>query len=78
MKCDEHKAQHLLMACEGALPNEDDAWGQVAPTPMMRRQPAVLYCLRLVLSGDQQEAIWAAKRTYEVADNFVITHTDHN
>ncbi len=77
MDFEEHKARQLLMVCEDVLPNEDEAWGTGCPYAD-DATAAVLYCLRFMLSGDQQEAIWAANRAYEVADNFVVNRTDHN
>lgn len=77
MNCDEFEARHLSMECERTLPNEDDAWKAGCPYAG-DATAAILYCLRFILSGDQQDAIWAAKRTYEVADNFVMTHTDYD
>lgn len=75
--CDPHDVAHLLVECERTLPDEDSAWNAGCPYAD-DATAAILYCLRLISSGDQQEAIWAAKRAYEVADNFVVAHTDHS
>lgn len=77
MKCDEFEVRGLSIECERTLPNEDDAWKVGCPYAD-DATAAILYCLRYISSGDQQEAIWAAKRAYEVADNFVMTHTDYD
>lgn len=77
MKCDELEVRRLSIECERVLPNEDDAWKAGCPYAD-DATAAILYCLRLILTGDQQEAIWAAKRAYEVADNFVMSHSDYD
>lgn len=76
MEFDELATRRLLMECERALPNEDNAWKAGCPYAD-DTTAAVLYCLRFLLSRDQQEAIWAAKRAYEVADNFVIAQENY-
>lgn len=77
MKSDGFEVGSLLNECERTLPNEEDAWKAGCPYAD-DATAAILYCLRYILSGDQQEAIWAAKRAYEVADNFVMTHADYD
>lgn len=72
---DEHTSRRFLMECEANIPNEDEAWGVNCPYAD-DAAAAIVYCLRFMLSEDQQEAVWSAKRTYEVADNFVISHLD--
>jgi uncharacterized protein YjaG (DUF416 family) len=37
---------------------------------------AVAYCLRCLLSGEAQDAAWAARRVYEALDQFVIARDD--
>lgn len=76
MRFDPQDAQRLLAECEKTLPDEDGAWKAGCPYAD-DAAASILYCLRLMLSGDQQEAVWAATRAYEVADNFVVAHAGH-
>lgn len=39
---------------------------------------AVAYAIRAMLSGDSQEAVWAARRCYECADQFAINDLARN
>lgn len=77
MKWDENEARRLSLECERTLPNEDDTSKAGCPYAG-DAAAAILYCLRFMLSGDQQETIYAARRTYEVADNFVMTRPAYN
>ncbi|MBP1153175.1 DUF416 family protein [Methylocaldum sp. RMAD-M] len=61
----------LLERCMAVLPTEDDAW-EVGVPYAEDAAATVVYCLRLLLTGDTQDAIWAARRVYEAVDNFVI------
>lgn len=60
----------LLEECEAKLPAEEDAWKVGCPYAG-DGAAVILYSLRFLFSKDQQEVIWAARRAYEVADNFV-------
>lgn len=62
----------LLARCEALLPSEDDAW-QAGYPYAEDAATAIVYCLRLVHSGDTQEALWVARRLYEATDNFVLS-----
>lgn len=63
--------QALLNRCMRVLPSEEDAWENGLPYAE-DATAVIIYCIRLLLTGDTQEAVWAAKRIYEAVDSFVI------
>lgn len=72
---DKDAAQRHLEACERQLPNEEQAAASGFPYAE-DAVAVVMYCLRFLVSGDRQDAVWAARRLYEVTDNLVIRSHD--
>lgn len=60
-----------LETCMGSMPSEEDAsssfWAHAEDAVS-----ALAYALRARLSGESQEAAWAARRAYESLDEYVI------
>lgn len=52
------------------IPVEDDGWDEATQPYAEDAAAAVTYALRARLSGDAQEAGWAARRVYEASDYF--------
>ena len=54
------------------LPSEDDAWSEFF-SPAEDAVASVLYALRTMVTGECQEAAWAARRSYEAVDDYVVS-----
>jgi uncharacterized protein YjaG (DUF416 family) len=67
----ENITKALLTKCEKLLPSEEDAWEHGCPYSE-DAAASIVFCLRLLLYGDSQEAFWTARRLYEVVDHFVV------
>jgi uncharacterized protein YjaG (DUF416 family) len=66
--------EHQIEAGMALIPQEDcieGPWTQEA-TNAQNAGMAVVYALRTKLTGEAQEAAWAARVAYEALDNFVI------
>lgn len=61
----------LISQCESLVPVEDDSWTDWSACAQ-NAAAATAYVLRCRLSGDAQDAVWAAVQAYEAAD-FVVT-----
>ncbi|WP_157771971.1 DUF416 family protein [Ralstonia solanacearum] len=56
--------------CLFAIPSEDEAWQHGEPYAE-DAGAAVTFTLRVALSRDPQNAVWAARRLYDALDHFV-------
>lgn len=54
------------------IPTEDDESWNIQFAFVQDCLYSLCYCVRLILSGDPQEAVWAAKSAYEAADQAAI------
>jgi uncharacterized protein YjaG (DUF416 family) len=63
-----------LQACMELIPGEDDAPESPLHAYAEDAASALAYALRTRLSGESQEAAWAARRAYESLDHYVIHH----
>jgi uncharacterized protein YjaG (DUF416 family) len=55
------------------VPDDDDPWFGLA-FYASDAAAAVAYAFSVRLTGDSQDAAWAARRAYEALDYFVVTH----
>ncbi len=62
-------------AVEGLVPHDDDDDWSVWSPFAQNAAAAVAYALRTLLSGDSQNAVWAARQLYEAADYLVQVET---
>lgn len=60
--------EHLLEAVEGLVPDDDQPDFSVWSPLAQHAAAAVAYALRLWLSGESQNGVWAARQLFEVAD----------
>lgn len=67
-KCSEH--------CLGLVPDEDEGWDEETQPYAEDAAAAVVYAYRSRLTGDPQEAAWAARRIYESLDRYVQRITE--
>jgi uncharacterized protein YjaG (DUF416 family) len=54
------------------VPSEEDIWDEESQPYAEDAAAALAYAFRTRLTGDPQEAIWAARRVYEAADHFAL------
>lgn len=70
-KMSTEEVEAKLQACMESMPSEEDAsssfWAHAEDAVS-----ALAYTLRARLSGESQEAAWAARRAYESLDHYVI------
>jgi uncharacterized protein YjaG (DUF416 family) len=68
--------QAQIDACMKLIPREDD--GEWVPEQAAAEDAgaAVAYALRCRLTGQAQEATWAARRAYEALDHYVINRAN--
>lgn len=59
--------------CLDLVPNEDKGWDEETQPYAEDAAAAVVYAYRSRLTGDPQEAAWAARRIYESLDRYVQT-----
>lgn len=57
------------------MPGDNDPWNEYHPLAE-DAIAAIVYALRSYLTNDPQEAAWAARRSYEAADQFAIRQLD--
>jgi uncharacterized protein YjaG (DUF416 family) len=74
MTIEEVSAQ--LQACMELIPGEEDTPGSPLQVYAEDAASALAYALRARLSGESQEAVWAARRAYETLDHYVIQHDE--
>jgi uncharacterized protein YjaG (DUF416 family) len=55
------------------VPSEADGWDEESQPYAEDAAAALAYVLRARLTGDPQEAAWAARRVYEAVDHFVVS-----
>jgi hypothetical protein len=72
----EERTQRVLADVMALIPDEETP-GWTPLTPYAEDATSALaYSLRCLLSGDAQEAAWAARRVYEALDEFVVSRDD--
>lgn len=60
------------------VPSEQDGWDEESQPYAEDAAAAITYVLRARLTGDPQEAAWAARRVYEAADHFALATSGLN
>lgn len=65
----------LADRCESLVPVEEDAWTELSGVAQ-NAVAAVVYAIRCLVSGDAQDAVWAAVQGYEAADLLASTELD--
>lgn len=62
--------KRLEQECLDAIPSEEEAWSHKEPYAE-DAGAAVTFTVRVALSGDPQDAVWAARRVYDALDHLV-------
>lgn len=62
--------KRLEQECLDAIPSEEEAWSHEEPYAE-DAGAAVTFTVRVALSGDPQDAVWAARRVYDALDHLV-------
>jgi len=71
-RLDDGELRSKIDACMALIPQEDDAPWLMEQAAAEDAGAAVAYALRCRQSGQAKEATWAARRTYEALDHYVI------
>ena len=64
-----------LEAVMNAIPEENDDW-TITDALLDDGLSSLAYAIRSMIAGDAQEAVWAARRSYEATDQVVIRMLD--
>jgi Protein of unknown function (DUF416) len=70
------QTEELLEDLMDTMPTERDSDRSELTAYAEDGMSSVAYCLRFMLSGDAQEAAWAARRVYEMLDQSVLYRGD--
>lgn len=74
-KMDEGKLKQLIIECKALIPEEDDSW--IDETEFAENSVvAIIYTLECKRTGEAQDAIRAARRSYYTVDSFVTWKND--
>src|SRR5215813_2861971 len=72
---EEERLKQLIIECKALIPEEDDSW--VDETEFAENSVVAIYCtLKCKQTGEAQDAIWAARRSYDTVDSFVTWKND--
>src|SRR5882724_3730161 len=72
-----HLADHLDRVMAALPPEGEGEWVEQQPYAE-DAVAAVAYAIRTLVTGESQEAVWAARRCYECADQFAINDLARN
>src|SRR5262245_28415495 len=69
-RMEEERLKQLIIECNALIPEEDDGW--IIETGLAENSVVgTIYTLECKQTGEVQDAIWAAQRSYETVDSFV-------
>jgi uncharacterized protein YjaG (DUF416 family) len=74
-KMSDDELKRTAERCLALVPSEEDGWDEVTQPLAEDAAAAVAYAVRGRMTGEPQEAAWAARRVYESIDRYVFAMT---